>query len=160
MIWVDETHLRSRDLNYNYAYTLPGQSNVITLPFSQNINCTFIVAMSYTSVISVYYKEASDNGCNAIDYIDFLDSLNVLEGSIILQDNAAIHTSDLVQNYQSNKNLRVIKSVPYSCDFNPIELLFNVVKKNSKNVQFQAVMLKNNLLTFAIQFQKKKLIIL
>ena len=111
-----------------------------------------MVAMSYTSVISVYYKEASDNGCNAIDYIDFLDSLNVPEGSIILQDNAAIHTSDLVQNYQSNKNLRVIKSVPYSCDFNPIELLFNVVKKklnecsiSSSNVKEQFIDVCNSI---------------
>ena len=128
IIWVDETHLRSSDLKPRYVYTNSIHNKEITASFSQNINCSFIVAMSYSKVVAVYFKDCVDEGCTSIDYIDFLELIPRSPNTIFFQDNAGIHTSDIVVKYQKKFGFRVINNVPYSCDLNPIELLFNIVK--------------------------------
>ena len=129
VIWVDETHVKSKDLNHRYAFILPGRNNSIVLPFASNINCSFIVAMGYNSVLSVYFKDSSNGGCNEVDYIDFLDEIEFEDDSILLQDNASIHANEMVNNFIKNKGIRVINNVPYCCDYNAIELLFNMIKR-------------------------------
>lgn len=86
-----------------------------------------------------------------------MEQLNIPDGSYILQDNAAIHTTEIVQNYQLNRNLRMINSVPYSCDFNPIELLFNVVKKKLKKRNVTKYNVKNEFIDVCNSISKQKI---
>lgn len=70
--------------------------------------------------------------CNSIDYVDFLRNIPVKENTVILQDNAGIHNNDVVINYIENSGLCVLNNVPYSSDYNAVEL-FNYVKQKIKS---------------------------
>ena len=66
-----------------------------------------------------------------MDFIDFLKMCD-FSNSVGFKDGASIHETETVRNYEENKNIPMIKNVPYSCDFNAIELLFNFIKTKIK----------------------------
>ena len=72
VLWIDETHLVSKDYNPRYGYFEKNSKNICVCPFTTNLSATFIVCMSYTKVVAVYYKDSKDNGVNSLDYLSFL----------------------------------------------------------------------------------------
>jgi transposase len=89
--------------------------------------------MNYSQVIAIYYKNNLTGGCTAIDFISFLQMLEIPDGYFLFLDNATVHNNNLVNNYIENKQWNVINNVPYSCDFNAIEFLFNIVKQKIRS---------------------------
>ena len=51
----------------------------------------------------------------------------------LLLDNVSIHHSKLFKSYILTNNLNIIYNVPYSPEYNPIELMFSKLKKNVKD---------------------------
>ena len=48
-------------------------------------------------------------------------------------DNACIHHSKIVTEYIKNYNIKLIFNVPYSPEYNPIEIMFSKLKKLVKD---------------------------
>ena len=75
---------------------------------------------------------AKDFGCLVINLINHnLKIKNNLENNYFFIDNAKIHNSRCTKNLFDNLN--IIYNTPYSCDMNPIENVFGIVKANLEN---------------------------
>jgi hypothetical protein len=128
VIFVDETHVTSRNFHALYGQIKNGWKNVVFLPFRANISCSFCVAMGYGRIISIYYKDTRQHACTSLDYVEFMSMIPFEPDKFIFQDNAALHKDSMATNYQKNVGWTVINNSPFSADLNPIELLLNYVK--------------------------------
>jgi transposase len=137
ILWIDETHLCSKDYNPRYGYFEGGAKNVCVCPFTTNLSCTFIVCMSYTRVVAILYKDNREHGVNALDYLEFLRLIpNRYSQHILFQDNARLHHDSLIEDYLETNNITVINNAMYSSDYQAIESLFNVVKARIRQVSY------------------------
>lgn len=88
------------------------------------------------------YHRGLEGKFNSDTYSDFLRwVLTVVESHIILiQDNAAYHTSGQLQDFYSEHaaRLTVYQLPPYSPDLNPIEALWKKVKKDATHLRYFA----------------------
>jgi transposase len=55
-----------------------------------------------------------------------------LSGSVLVLDNHSSHSSKKVQEALLNENITVLYLAPYSCEFNPIERLWALMKRHWK----------------------------
>ena len=76
--------------------------------------------------------EKSVNVDKFIEYLDYLRSTNPDEKICLFMDNLSAHTSERSKKAMRDHGFRFIMNVPYSPDFNPIELAFSQVKRNFK----------------------------
>ena len=66
------------------------------------------------------------------EYIAGLRSANPDDKICFFMDNLSAHTSERSKEAMREAGFRFIFNVPYSPDFNPIELTFSQVKRNFK----------------------------
>ena len=74
-----------------------------------------------------------DGGVKSDDFLEFMKELYdvIPDGSCILMDNAAIHKTQTVKEFiNQNKENKVIYLPPYTPEFNPIELVWSVLKSD------------------------------
>lgn len=72
---------------------------------------------------------------NSQSFADFILSLELDRGSVILLDNVAFHHSKIVKEAFDTKGFKPLYTPPYSPWFNPIELCFSVVKRTFYKTQ-------------------------
>ena len=65
-----------------------------------------------------------------IEYLDGLQTANPNELIAIFLDNLSAHTSDRSKAAMRERGFRYIYNVPYSPEYNPIEFVFSMVKRN------------------------------
>jgi hypothetical protein len=137
VLWIDETHLVSKDYNPKYGYFEKNAKNVCVCPFTSNLSATFIVCMSYTRVVAIYYKDSREHGVNSLDYLSFLRLIPTrYQNYVHFQDNARIHHDELIQEYTHVNDLKILNNAQYSSDFMAIESLFNVVKNGIRSLSY------------------------
>ena len=54
-------------------------------------------------------------------------------------DNLTVHHSKLVQSFIKEHHIECIFNVPYSPEYNPIELVFNLLKQSFKKLRLEAI---------------------
>ena len=57
----------------------------------------------------------------------------ISKGDTLFMDNAKIHKSNLLANYIRDSDFHLLFNIPYSPEFNPIELFQNVIKSHIKS---------------------------
>ena len=72
-----------------------------------------------------------------IEYIDFLRETNRGEKICLFMDNLSAHTSERSKQAMRDRGFRWIYNVPYSPEYNPIELTFSMVKRNFRSLRAQ-----------------------
>ena len=72
-----------------------------------------------------------------IEYIDFLRETNRDEKICLFMDNLSAHTSERSKQAMRDRGFRWIYNVPYSPEYNPIELTFSMVKRNFRSLRAQ-----------------------
>ena len=72
-----------------------------------------------------------------IEYIDFLREANRDEKICLFMDNLSAHTSERSKQAMRDRGFRWIYNVPYSPEYNPIELTFSMVKRNFRALRAQ-----------------------
>ena len=107
---------------------------------------SLLLAVSSQGIIGY---EISEKAFDSNSFKEFIDNLNVKEGTNIVLDNVMFHKTKQVMNSFNSKKLIPIFIPPYSPQFNPIEIVFSIVKsqvryKNSLN-NFSRENLKDNL---------------
>jgi transposase len=70
-------------------------------------------------------------------FATFVDSLSFPPGSVLVMDNASIHNTSDVKTPLRRKGYEALFVPPYSPEFNPIELIFGIVKHvyNRKRIE-------------------------
>lgn len=126
IISVDEV---SFDTNITHRY---GWS-IKNTPIIKKIGATYerltmICAVTNKKVISYKILKGS---ANAASFLDFLKNIHAghFRDRYVFLDNAGIHRSKIVSEYVRRKNINLLFNVPYSPEFNPIEIVFSKLKK-------------------------------
>ena len=87
--------------------------------------------IKYKNKIFIFFKGGIDNIKFTQFYNDFIK--NKYEDNLIILDNARFHKSkDVIDNIVKSKN-KIIYSLPYNPQCNPIENLFSQLKSHVKN---------------------------
>jgi transposase len=135
-VFIDETHLSTKDLCRTYGYFKPGELTGVVHHYVSRLSYSFIVAMDYTGMLHYQYKNTTDEGVKATDFISFLiDLIPKLRPDVVLiLDNARIHKTAEVM--QILDNVPHMFLPPYSPDLNAIELMFGTTKALLKNYFF------------------------
>jgi transposase len=69
-----------------------------------------------------------DGNMNSVRFCEFLRSLPLTPESVLLLDNAAYHVSAAVRTCAAGIWCALLFNIPYSPEFNPIEMTFNQIK--------------------------------
>jgi transposase len=83
-----------------------------------------------------------EKSVNSQRFIEFLNEIARLhEGSkvSIFMDNLAVHHSKMVQAHMKGLDIKSIFNVPYSPQYNAIELVFSLIKRNFKKLRLASV---------------------
>ena len=112
---------------------------------------TLVLAINKTKVIG--YKLV-ENGMNGEQYKNFVtEQLLIKNKATLLMDNARIHHYKKLKEIMEEKNRKIIYNIPYCPQFNPIEYVFNVMKKEIR--QNSNIDTYNDLKKFINKFVKK-----
>lgn len=130
IVSIDETGFDDTSLPH-MGYSPKGSRLVIKHPRTswKRTSVTAAVCTSETSNFSL-----SDKPVNGETFENFLSSLNLPEGSVLLMDNIAFHKTKKVRDLVSSRGWRMLFTPPYSPWFNPIENVFSVAKNTFRRV--------------------------
>lgn len=139
LLFVDESSKKRRDAVRRRVTCSKGDKITIPSVAKNSGNAASIIAS--ISIEGVQSVTVVDNDIDGnIDGMMFLESfkndiLSVCEPfpgerSVIVMDNAAIHMKHLINAACAEVGVLILYLPPYSFDFNPIELLFNIAKVN------------------------------
>ncbi len=99
------------------------------------VKFNFICAIKYGKIVGYKLYEKEKGGINNIKFNKFYDDFikNKYEDNLLILDNARFHKSkDVIDNITKSKN-KIIYSLPYNPNLNPIENLFSQIKSHVKN---------------------------
>jgi transposase len=138
-ISIDECaiHLKTQP---NKGWSRKGRRCRKKAPVNRGKKFSYISAIDKDGIIGRRKVKGSINGERFIDFLknDIMPKTN---DRIILMDNAMIHKSKKVTEFLKANAFTIIFNIPYSPQYNPIELVFNNIKDHIKKVQLTQ---KNN----------------
>ena len=76
----------------------------------------------------------------ASDVVDFVNAMECPKGSLLLMDNAPIHTTRAVAEALVARGIEPLFTPPYSPALNPVELLFAEAKRHFRNARVRLPM--------------------
>lgn len=139
LIFFDECHFNLSDTNRKYGRSKVGKRAVNKENVRANASQTLMGAIDFQG--NHYHGLAEHSNKTATNSDSFLDQMGKIipklpDGKILILDNCSIHKSLDATLYfnviQAERNILVKFLPPYSPDYNPIELLFNVIKSKLK----------------------------
>ncbi|KAG9013741.1 hypothetical protein FRB90_005775 [Tulasnella sp. 427] len=133
LVAVDESAKDDRTIYRQYGRSLRGQRAFACQPFQRDEKWSILPAMSADSgYLALRVIEGAVDGHQFFDFIveDVLPLMTPFPGprSVLLMDNCAIHTSELLCEMVEQHGCRVEFTPPYSPELNPIEMSFSFVK--------------------------------
>ena len=136
-MFVDESSKNLKDCRRPRVFAVSGDKIQIPVVHTRSGNAASIIAsLSIEGVQSVTVVDVNEEGnINGERFLEaFIDDiLSVCEPfpgkrSIIVMDNAQVHLKLLIDAECLQRNILILYLLPYSFDFNPIELCFNAAK--------------------------------
>ena len=76
----------------------------------------------------LHYKIINDSAKSDV-FLDFIKNIPDIQNKYLFLDNASIHHSKILNHYIKLKHINMLFNVPYSPEFNPIEIMFSKLKK-------------------------------
>ena len=139
IIYIDEFHVNTR-LHRFRGWTQKGQKGYITVDL-KDFSMFFFWALSYKRVYGLMGKEDT-NKSEIVKY--YLKNLyedlirtdkNQANRTIVIWDNAPVHSSNATTEFIKSAKLRVLTIPPYTPSLNPAEKLINSIKMKLKKLQ-------------------------
>ena len=141
LLYVDETNKRNGDCNRSRVHCVRGQ--LLQIPVragNKGLSASIIASISIEGIQSCSAVDiARDGNVDAGLFLElFKRDILVLcqpwpgKRSVIILDNAAVHMKYLIDAECAAHGVHVFYLPPYSFDYNPIELAFNIVKMKLK----------------------------
>lgn len=133
IISIDETSIDSHICN-NYGWSKKG-TKIENITRHPKIRYSLILAINCNKIIHKRIIKGSSNGEIFLEFIkDLVKKLQTRNNNYILLDNARIHHYKKVKEFINTKSkINFIYNVPYTPETNPIERVFNDIKKNLRN---------------------------
>ena len=133
IISIDETSIDSHITN-NYGWSKKGEriENVVK---HSRIRYSLILAISCKKIIHKQIIKGSANGDTFLKFIkDLIKKLSVKKKSYVLLANARIHHNKKIKEFIITKpKIEFIYNIPYTPETNPIERVFNDLKRDLRN---------------------------
>jgi transposase len=134
IISIDETGFYL-NMSKNFGRCSKGKRCYRSMYKYPYVKFNFICAIKYGKVIGYELYPKTNSGIDAIKFNDFYNRYikNKYEDHLIILDNARFHKSqEVINNINGSKN-KVIFSLPYNPNLNPIENLFSQLKNHVRN---------------------------
>jgi transposase len=111
-----------------YGWSLKNEECIINLPFLKpNVRYSLLLATSNKKIIKYKLVKGS---IKINDYILFMTELHKLNSNYTyLIDNASIHKGKKAKELYKNLKLNMVFNAPYQSKFNPIEMVFSLLRK-------------------------------
>lgn len=113
------------DMKPSYGFSLRGSRCRVPTSAGWRKRFTLLLAVSDDRVIG---SRLLDGACNRTTFCDFVRSLDMCGRSCLLMDNASIHKGSPVVEAARAVGADVWYLPPYSPQFQPVEIVFSVVK--------------------------------
>ena len=75
------------------------------------------------------------------EYLDELRRIYFFDDICIYMDNLSVHRSREIRDRMDDLNFAYVYGPPYSPDFNPIESVFSIFKRQMKNERLRAIVM-------------------
>jgi transposase len=141
----------------SYGWSLKNSICEIHIPFIKpNVRYSLLMASSNAKIIKYKLVKGS---IKSEDYINFIIELNQENPNYsFLIDNASIHKSKKARLIYKEKKINIIYNAPYKSEFNPIEMIFSLLRKklNKKIVKNEESILEV-IKEFEIKIKKEEL---
>ena len=128
IISIDEVSFDT-NIIHNYAWSLKNVPVIKTIGATYK-RLTMICAISNKKIL--HYK-ILPNSADSHAFLDFLKGIPNIKNKYLFLDNAVIHHSKIVTEFVTNNKINLLFNVPYSPEFNPIEIMFSKLKKLVKD---------------------------
>ncbi len=129
---VDETFFYLYDYP-RYGYSKKGQQIKRYMDHTpRKKKITLYMAVSNNRIVG--YKLVTKHG-NTTDFKDFIDSLNIKDCTLLL-DNVAFHKTKILKDLAHSNNIKLLYTPPYSPDYNPIEIVFSKIKDHYRKLNY------------------------
>ena len=134
LVFVDETGCAAKDQIRKFGYSLRGEPAVYHRFLAYGKRVSAIAAISSDGMLEVELTTGTNNADNFADFIcgTLLPNMQPFDGnstnSVVVMDNCSIHHVYFVTEIFREAGILVIFLLPYSPDYNPIELTFSSIK--------------------------------
>lgn len=132
IVSIDESGFDKRPKQV-YGYGLKGKR--IFLEYKNNSIDKYSLLLAISNKGDKEYTIIK-NYTNSEIFGNFINSLNFPENTYFLLDNASIHKTKYVLNIFKNKKYIPLFIPPYSPEYNPIELIFGIIKSSFYKQRF------------------------
>ena len=126
---IDETSFGRNGVNTR-GYAKKGEKLHIHKNPQRFITTSAVCCVSTNGIEALAIKQGS---FNTSSFTDFVLSLRLPRGTVVLLDNVSFHKSASVQAATQQMGLVPLFTPPYSPWFNPIELCFSIIKRSYYN---------------------------
>ena len=127
LISIDEMSIITNRAS-SYGWAKANEECIINIPYSiPNVRYSLLMATSKTKILKYYLIKGS---IKTDDYIKFMQELNSkYKNCSYLIDNASIHKNKKTRDMYKKDNMHIIYNAPYQSKFNPIEMVFSLLRK-------------------------------
>ncbi|KAL0477813.1 hypothetical protein AKO1_002245 [Acrasis kona] len=131
-------------MNPKYGYHHKTEKAEMIRGEVNRLSFSLILAMGYNGLVHAYIKDTSKEGVIQHDFFKFMDGLHpkLLPTAVVILDNAKIYT-ELVDNWFRDNDVNCFFLSLYSPDYNPIELVFGLIKGLIKKDKYRNYRLEN-----------------
>ena len=146
-ISIDESSFCIND-HYKYGYSKKGcqiKKNFKHKRYKERY--TLLSAIDKNGFIN---NKIINGSVNSDIYLNFFyDNIDKFKNKYILHDNARIHHTKKLKEYCYNNNIYLLYIPPYTPEFNPIELIFSILKNNFRKLNHDNIIddIKNTIHT-------------
>ena len=137
LVFIDECHFTTRNQCRNVGWVSCNQSNMVNTQRLRDISYSLIAGIHINGLIYARIINTTNGGVKSEHMVSFILQLaqRMPPHGIIVLDNAKVHRSRDMREVLDQLNCGHIFLPPYSPDYNPIELFFNIVKNNLKRIE-------------------------
>ena len=128
IISIDEVSFDT-NIIHNYGWSLKNIPIIKTIGATYK-RVTMICAITNNKIL--HYK-IINGSAKKETFLDFLENIPNIRGKYLFLDNACIHHSKIVTEYVKTKKIKLLFNVPYSPEYNPIEIMFSKLKNLVKD---------------------------
>jgi len=130
LIFIDETHFSRKDLCRAYGRALAGERVQTSSHNLARESWCLIGALCWKGLLHWEIYNCEDGSITHKEFDFFISNLasKISNKYIVVLDNARIHKLENYSRILEDMDICYIRLSPYSCDFSPIELLWNTVK--------------------------------
>ena len=135
VVYIDETCF-TRKTCRNTEWARPKEN--MTVDVAQLDEPTLALLCGISKEKGLEHFEVYPHSTNIDKFIEYLDNLRAANGDdkiCLFMDNLSAHTAERSKQSMRDHGFRYIYNVPYSPDYNPIEFVFSMVKRNFKSLR-------------------------